>query len=74
MNFEYSSDSQKKVESLDEKLKEILKFMMRDITVESYMKTFDKIKCEHVIQDTDKNTVVHCLIKMALIETHDLIA
>eukprot|EP00831_Metopus_contortus_P008195 TRINITY_DN13154_c0_g1_i3.p1 TRINITY_DN13154_c0_g1~~TRINITY_DN13154_c0_g1_i3.p1 ORF type:complete len:371 (+),score=62.90 TRINITY_DN13154_c0_g1_i3:153-1265(+) len=73
MNFVYTS-AKSKENPLELSLAESLEFILRDIMVSTYMKTFDQIKCDYVIPDPDKCEEIQALVKIALILTDSLIA
>ncbi len=74
MNFTYVDAAAGKEKALDAKLKDAVEFLLRDVMCETYMKTFDKVKCDYVVPEPDKDEAMHCLIKVALILTRNVIA
>lgn len=73
-NFDFGKKEELKDESLEDKVKNALKYLCNDVMYENYMKGFDYVNKERIIKDIETNVVLHDLIKVALVMTHDLIA
>ena len=73
---ELEKNKNKKQESLEIKIKNAIKYLLKDCLLENYMKGFDKLDSKDVIDDKElkENNFFHDIIKLALVVTAEDIA
>ena len=73
---ELEKNKNKKQESLEIKIKNAIKYLLKDCLLENYMKGFDKLDSKDVIDDKKlkENNFFHDIIKLALVVTAEDIA
>ena len=74
-NFSFGKE-EKKDNSIEEKIRDTIKYLLCDSMLESYMKGFDGIESENVIKSSEikNNDFLHEIIKMAMVVTSSHIA
>ena len=70
-NFEFEKNKNKNPDSLEAKVKNVIRFLLNDCMLENYMKGYDKLNSKDVIseQDLKADNFLHDIIKLALVST-----
>ena len=75
-NFEFEKNRNKNEDSFEIKIKNAIRFLLTDCMLENYMKGFDNIPSQDVIDTTKlkEDSFLHNIVKLALIVTAEDIA
>ena len=75
-NFEFEKNKNKNPDSLEVKVKNVIRFLLNDCMLENYMKGYDKLSSKDVIseQELKEDNFLHDIIKLALLSTAEDIA
>ena len=75
-NFEFEKNKNKNPDSLEVKVKNVIRFLLNDCMLENYMKGYDKLPSKDVIseQELKEDNFLHDIIKLALLSTAEDIA
>ena len=75
-NFEFEKNRNKNVDSFELKIKNVIRFLLTDCLLENYMKGFDNIPSQDVIDNTKlkEDSFFHNIVKLALIVTSEDVA
>jgi len=75
-NFEFEKNKNKNPDSLEAKVKNVIRFLLCDCMLENYMKGYDKLESKDLISDKElkEDNFFHDIIRLALVTTAEDIA
>ena len=75
-NFEFEKNKNKNPDSLEAKVKNVIRFLLCDCMLENYMKGYDKLESKDLISDKElkEDNFFHNIIRLALVTTAEDIA
>ena len=70
-NFEFEKNKNKNPDSLEAKVKNVIRFLLCDCMLENYMKGYDKLESKDLISDKElkEDNFFHDIIRLALVTT-----